>query len=87
MAADEEGREINRVSRLVIGSGQKVSSALGAGFLEKVYENALASELRNQGLRVEQQFGIRVLYSSQIVGVCTADLLVESASTPFQSSA
>ena len=35
---------------------------LGCGFLEKVYENALAYELRKAGLRVAQQFQIQIYY-------------------------
>jgi GxxExxY protein len=33
---------------------KEVYHRLGYGFLEKVYENALASELRRMGLKVEQ---------------------------------
>ena len=36
-----------------------VQNVLGAGFLEKVYENALAHELRNSGLTVVQGSGSR----------------------------
>lgn len=51
--------------------------ALGCGFLEKVYENALAIELRRGGLQVEQQHGIAVYYEGQVVGDFVADMLVE----------
>jgi GxxExxY protein len=53
-----------------------VSNTLGSGFLEKVYENALAYELRKVGLNVSQQHGIKVLYDGVIVGEYVADLLV-----------
>ncbi len=52
---------------------------LGCGFLEKVYENALAHELRKAGLSVAQQYGIKVRYDDIIVGEYTADLLVDGA--------
>ena len=42
------------VTETVIGCAMKVSNALGAGFLEKVYENALAHELRAAGLALVQ---------------------------------
>lgn len=42
----------------VIGCAFAVSNTLGCGFLEKVYENALAHELRKAGLKAEQQYGI-----------------------------
>ena len=62
----------------IIGGAFNVSNALGAGFLEKVYENALAHELRKAGLDVLQQCPIDVLYDDVIVGEFVADLLVES---------
>ena len=48
MDADE--RRWNEITRTVIGCSYTVSNTLGPGFLEKVYENALAHELRSQGL-------------------------------------
>ena len=56
-----------------------MSNALGVGFLEKVYENALADELRKAGLVVEQQFGIVVYYDGAVVGQYAVDLLVEGS--------
>jgi GxxExxY protein len=50
---------------------------LGSGFLEKVYENALAYELRQMGLKVEQQKPIAVSYRAVVVGAYFADFLVE----------
>ncbi|MBU1660226.1 MAG: GxxExxY protein [Chloroflexi bacterium] len=47
------------------------------GFLEKVYENALAIVLRGMGLKVVQQAKISVFFQGQIVGEYFADLLVE----------
>ncbi|HET6237296.1 MAG TPA: GxxExxY protein [Acetobacteraceae bacterium] len=61
----------------IIGSAMTVSNALGAGFLEKVYENALAHELRKAGLAVAQQRGVTVMYDEIIVGDNAVDLLVE----------
>lgn len=58
---------------------KKVYPQLGYGFLEKVYENALALELRRMGLRVEQQARIDVFYDGALVGQYFADLLVEGA--------
>jgi GxxExxY protein len=69
---------LNDLSRLVIGSAFTVLNTLGAGFLEKVYENALAYELREAGLSVAQQSGIRVLYKDIIVGDYFVDLLVDN---------
>lgn len=55
-----------------------VSNALGNGFFEKVYENALAIELRKKGLKAEQQKHMSVIYSGTVVGEYAADILVNS---------
>jgi GxxExxY protein len=56
---------------------KKVYHQLGYGFREKVYENALALELRRMGMKVEQQKEINVYYEGEIVGEYYADLLVQ----------
>ena len=58
---------------------KKVYHTLGYGFLEKVYENAMAIELRRTGLKVEQQAKIDVYYEGAVVGEYFADLLVEDS--------
>jgi GxxExxY protein len=65
------------VTDKIIHAFYRVYNALGYGFLEKVYENAMVIELRKTGLRVEAQKDIRVLYESQTVGEYFADLLVD----------
>ncbi len=72
-----EGTAINQLSERIIGGAFKVANALGTGFLEKVYENALAHELRKAGLQVRQQVGVAVHYDGVVVGEYSADLLVE----------
>jgi len=54
-----------------------VYNELGYGFLEKVYENALKVELEGQGLRVEAQKSISVVYRNKVVGEYYADLLID----------
>src|SRR5262245_50832599 len=60
----------------VIGVAMKVHSALGPGFLESVYQNALIWELQKGGLKAETGRAKSVRYDGQIVGAFTADLLV-----------
>jgi GxxExxY protein len=74
---DAEFVELNRITERIIGSAFQVSNTLGNGFLEKVYENALAHELRKAGLHFEQQRALPVHYDDVIVGEYCADLLVE----------
>ncbi len=68
--------EINPITEAIIGCSYAVSNTLGCGFLEKVYENALAHELRKVGYDVHQQHGISVMYDGITVGIFEADLVV-----------
>ncbi len=77
MNADERRWELDRITQKVIGCAYTVGNTLGCGFLEKVYENALAHELRKAGMHVAQQHPIKVRYDGVIVGEFVADLLVE----------
>lgn len=61
----------------IIACAFRVANTLGCGFLEKVYENALAIELRKSSLGIVQQKAIKVLYGGEIVGDYLADLLVQ----------
>lgn len=54
----------------------KVYNALGYGFLEKVYQNALLIELHNAGLFVQAQKQIKVFYNESVVGEYYADIIV-----------
>ncbi len=62
----------------IIGCAFTVMNTLGSGFLEKVYENALAVELKQTGLTVVQQKPIEIRYRDVLVGEYVADLLVEN---------
>ncbi len=66
----------DQLTETIIACAFKVSNNLGSGFLEKVYENALAHELQKVGLQAEQQYPIQVAYDGIIVGDYYADILV-----------
>jgi GxxExxY protein len=68
--------QVDKLTEKIIGCAYKVHNTLGEGFLEKVYENALAIELREQGVQVVQQAPIQVTYNGQVVGDFYADLWV-----------
>lgn len=68
---------VNQITEKIIGCSYVISNVLGCGFLEKVYENALAHELRKAGLKVLQQHEIEVYYDGVVVGKYIADLFVE----------
>ena len=67
----------DELTHTIIGCAFQVQNALGYGFLEKVYENALALELRHAGLHLVQQHPVDVFYRGICVGQFVADLLVQ----------
>lgn len=73
-----EREQQSRLLESVIGAAYEVSNTLGAGFLEKVYERALALELKARGFMVNSQVVLPVSYKGQAVGAYYADLLVEN---------
>ena len=77
MNTDDDG--CVQVTQRIIGCAFAVSNALSAGFVEKVYENAPAHELRKAGLSVDQQRGVSVMYDGLAVGEYATDLLVEGS--------
>lgn len=69
--------DTSEITEIIIGCAYRVHNELGSGFLEKVYENALALELVESGLQVKQQEPISVYYHQKLVGEYFADLVVE----------
>lgn len=65
------------LSYRIIGLAMDVHNALGGGFLEKVYENALMVLLRRAGIKAQQQAPIKVYFEGEVVGDYIADILVE----------
>ncbi|HEY1663875.1 MAG TPA: GxxExxY protein [Verrucomicrobiae bacterium] len=63
----------------VIGLAMKVHTALGPGFLESIYQNALVHELKKAGIPFESQKPIAVNYDGVLVGEFIADLLIEDS--------
>ena len=61
----------------IIGGAIRVHTELGPGFLESIYEEALAVELRHIGLRFERQKPVPLFYRGEPIGEHRVDLLVE----------
>jgi GxxExxY protein len=73
-----DAHRLNALTEKVIGCAYQVSNELGCWFLEKVYENAMAHEIRKRGLLVAQQQPIIVRYDGVVVGEYCADLVIEN---------
>jgi GxxExxY protein len=69
--------ESKPIAQRVIGASMKVHRALGCGFLESVYRNALAIELRKLGITFELHPTLSVSYEGETVGEFQADLVIE----------
>lgn len=70
-------QDVNEITQKIIGCAFEVSNTLGIGFVEKVYENALAHAIRKINMQVRQQYPIKVHYDNIVVGEFLTDLLVE----------
>jgi GxxExxY protein len=73
----EEAPDAYDLAGQVIGFAMKVHNKLGPGFLESVYRNAVALELRRAGIKVEQEKPISVFYEGEPVGAFMADMLAD----------
>ena len=73
MLADKE------LTERIIGAAIAVHKALGPGFLESAYEEALAIEFDFLEIRYERQKSIPLMYRGQIIGEHRLDFLVEKS--------
>ena len=68
----------NELAKIVVDSALTIHKALGPGLLESVYQAVLAYELRQNGLKVEAEVSIPVVYGQvQIETAFRADLIVD----------
>ena len=66
------------LTQKVIGAAMDVHRNLGPGFLESVYEAALAVEFRSQNIFFEQQRPVDVYYKGSVVKQFFCDFLVDN---------
>lgn len=67
--------EEHEVTRPIVGCAMRVLNALGHGFHEKVYENALCVEMGEQAIPFAQQPRYPIYYRSVLVGEYVPDLI------------
>lgn len=65
------------LSFAIVGAAMEVHRQLGVGFLEAVYQKALAYELTLRGIPFEEQKVLSVYYKGQLVGEYQADFVVD----------
>ena len=74
------------LSYAIVGAAIEVHRILGPGFLEAVYQKALAHELTLRGIRFEQFKKLPVYYKGILVGEYEADFVIEGKIIPSTSS-
>ena len=60
------------------GACFKVYNTLGGGIREKIIERALTKELLSQGVTVENQTRINIVYKNEKIGIYIPDLVVDN---------
>jgi GxxExxY protein len=78
-----EGKKSDRVvyrdlSYRIMEAVFEVHNSLGPGFVESVYEEALAYELEMRGIHFERQRTVTINYKERIVGTHRIDLIVDN---------
>tara|TARA_R110000782_G_scaffold267159_1_gene362284 strand:- start:15970 stop:16347 length:378 start_codon:yes stop_codon:yes gene_type:complete len=69
----------NELSKIIVNTAYQIHYELGPGLLESVYEEIMSYELCEQGLKVERQKGIPVIWNDLKMNVgFRADLIVEN---------
>ena len=68
--------EPEEVTGPVIGAAIEVHRSSGPGFIEAVYEEALAVELRERAIPFERQVAVSVSYRGHVGGLYRLDLFV-----------
>ena len=79
MSVEGDGLKHRDLTERIIGVFYEVYTELGHGFLESVYEEAIALALVQSGLRVERQVPLPVWFRGQRIGEFFADLVVEQS--------
>jgi GxxExxY protein len=65
------------LSFAIVGAAMEVHRQLGQGFLEAVYQKALAYELTLRGIPFEEQKVLSVYYKGELVGEYKADFVTD----------
>ena len=76
VAKVEPSKRLDRLARAVVGAALEVHRHLGAGYLESVYEEALAVELSLRNIPYVRQKAFGVSYKEHEIGEGRLDLLV-----------
>lgn len=68
--------QLKSIALKVKKMGEEVTRNLGCGFIEPIYQNALAIEFRNKGVEYLKEVNIEIFYKGESVGVDRPDFIV-----------
>ena len=72
--------EYERIGKIILDCAFEVHKELGPGLLESIYEECLCEEIRNKGLKVENQVYLPLVYKGKKLNKnFRIDILVEDA--------
>lgn len=75
-SAGSRGYEDDELTETIIASVIQVHQALGPGFIERIYQNAVAFELAQRGIGFEVEKRIMIYYSGHPMGIHRLDMVV-----------
>ena len=75
----EPSKRADAAARQVVDAAFAVHVALGPGFLERIYEEALCVELEKRGVPLRRQVETTVRYRDVVVGSHVIDLIVDES--------
>lgn len=75
----EPSVHLDGIAGAVIGAALEVHRSLGPGFLENIYEQALAVELALRGIPFERQKAIGVSYKGHLIGEGRVDFMFDNS--------
>jgi GxxExxY protein len=70
--------DLNNLTHEVINCAMEVSNTIGAGFTEKIYDNAMQVELKLRNIPYSSQKSLNVFYKDHEVGHFIPDLLIDN---------
>ena len=72
-----EKYKYSEITEKIIGSAIEVHKILGNGFLEVIYQRALAKEMDSRGVGFAREFEMPIFYKEEQIGTRRVDFLVE----------
>ncbi|MCK4575375.1 GxxExxY protein, partial [candidate division WOR-3 bacterium] len=77
--------QLNKLTEKIIGLAIKVHKKLGPGFVERIYEKALAYEFKKANINFREQVDIKVKYEDIELGYQRVDFIVEEVIVELKS--